>query len=341
MMLAALLTILPAQSDVAMQKLVDEFFSKNKAVGIAVAVVKGGSVSFHAEKGFADRERQQGVKPSTLFRLGSVSKPVAATGVMKLVEKGSLNLDEDIHRYIPELPASHPKTTLRQLLSHTAGIHHYNNKTEPPSTKYFATSEGALAYFIKDPLIGRPGEKYSYSTHAYTFVTRAMENAAGTSYTDFMRKNVFAGTTVDCEVLSESKPERSQLYEIAADGSVKLERVREDNSWKFGGGGLEATATGLADWGSKLVGQKIVTLQSLMQMGSPTKLNDGKVSQYGLGWALDLPKGEVSHNGAQQGARSALLINIQTGTVVAVLCNTGGSYSPTQLARALMDVTKQ
>lgn len=340
-MITALLLGLQQPATEAMAKAVDLFFSQNKAVGLSVAVVQNGKVIFRQEKGFANREQQSPVAPDTLFRLASVSKPITATGVMKLVEKGKLDLDANVRQYIPELPASSPVITLRQLLSHTAGIHHYNNKTEPPDTQFFAHSKPALAYFIKDDLVAQPGEKYSYSTHAFTFVSRAMEQASGASFITFMRSEVFGGLGLDCEVSRDVKPARSALYTLASSGTVTREKVREDLSWKFGGGGMEATATGLATWGAKLMGRQIVRESSLNEMWTPTKLSDGKFSQYGLGFSIGAKRERVTHNGAQQGARSSFMLDLKTKTVVVVLTNTSGNMNVDGLAKSLLDGTAQ
>lgn len=312
------------------------FFEKHKIVGMSVAVIHQGKEVFATQLGDADRESKRAVRPNTLFRLASVSKPITAVAVMKLVEEGSLSLEASARQYLPQLPDS-PPFTLAQLLSHTAGVRHYQGDADPSSEvfSYFKTCCEACSLFTKDPFIAKPGEKYSYSTHAYTLIGAAIEKASGHPFWEYMRLEIFphAGSGLDVELSIEGpNPRRSQVYG-QGDKGMEQEPKREDNSWKLPGGGMESSALALARFGAALLDGKIISEASMKRMWTPSGVKGGGEG-YGLGWGVN---GDVvGHNGGQQGSRTSFYMDTKTKTIAVVLCNTGANYVPDALAKKLI-----
>ncbi len=324
-----------ARSD-ALHNLATRYRAEQGVVGLRVAVLEDGELVFHGGFGFADREKQLPTTPQTLFRLGSISKPVAAALAMQLVEQGKLELDKDLRTYSPELAGKLAPITLRQVLSHTSGVRHYAPGRFDNSTKLRTTRE-ALELFVDDELLFEPGSKYSYSTHAYTLAAHVIESASKQPFERLVRERVAkrGAPSLDCEKLRDDKPQRARLYNKVAGGEPALQTIPEDNSWKYAGGGLEATVLDLARFGQLMLDDKLVSRASREQMWSPTKLSNGSTHDYGLGWSLDPKRGRVSHSGSQQGCHSALVIDVEKRRVVAVMMNTLGGGAP-KLAEQLM-----
>ena len=318
----------------------DAYRKEHGLVGMSVAVMEKGELVFDEGFGLRDREAQLPAEPSTLYRLASISKPVAATIAMQLVEAGKLDLDAGVGRYVDGLDAPIASLSLRQLLSHTSGLRHYRADRRDNGTQHRTTRE-ALELFVHDPLLHAPGTRYAYSTHAFTLVAAAIENAAGQSYVDCVRERVAAkvAPTLGCELLADDKPERAALYERGLLG-VKRATPREDLSWKYGGGGLESTAHDLARFADAVLRAKVVDPAGRDAMWTRTKLDDGEAVAYGLGWALDGNEGVASHTGGQQGTSSALTVVRTDELVIAVLCNTEGGLKGlvSGMRRALRDV---
>lgn len=312
-----------------------EFSREHQVVGMSVAVMDKGKLVFDYQTGFSDREREERVTPETRFRLASISKPITAVGAMRLAERGKLDLNVDSRKYIPEWPASTAPVTLAQLLSHTGGFRHYAGGVNPDGRTHFATARDASNVLIKSPLIWEPNTRYSYSTHAFTVVARAMESASGRDFVSYMRREVFppAGGELDVEDQSLKTP-RNRIYEQNGLGVPRLNTFRDDLSWKYGGGGMESTARGLARWGEAVRTAKLVSPESLKLMSTPRTLKNGTQTEYGLGW--DLGEANVlQHGGSQPGARTHLMIDLGKQRVVVVLGNTTGTYNPAALSRTL------
>ncbi|MBX3118859.1 MAG: beta-lactamase family protein [Fimbriimonadaceae bacterium] len=318
-------------SNADLMKLLPQWLADEGAVGVSVAVVADNH-QWQATSGWADRENQKPVQATTVFRLGSVSKQIAGTAAIQLVDQGKLNLDVSVTKYVAGFPEPDGTVTLRQLLSHTSGMRHYQVLKRENLFEFTPTNK-ALGMFMNDPRVGKPGEKYSYSTHAFTVVVAAVEKASGMSYTDYVRKNISGGSTLDCELLSDSKPARTQLYRKNKEKPV-LETKREDNSWKFGGGGLESTASDLAKFGYMVAKAEVVTPKGRDAMWTKQKTSDGKEVNYGLGWGIGAD-GMIQHSGGQQGCSAYLLIDPKRNISVAVMSNTNG-MDVGRLARAIL-----
>jgi len=303
----------------------EQFRRERGIVGMAAAILDDGRIVIAEGFGLADRERGLPVGDATLFRLGSISKSVTATIAEQLVDEGKIDLDAELDPAVPVLAGRLPGTTLRQVLSHTAGIRHYRPDRRDNSPEFKTTAQ-ALDLFLGDPRLSESGTKYSYSTHGYTVAVAALEHATGQPFVDLVRRRVRdrVATRLDCEVLAEPKANRSALYEKEGDAPATLDAEREDNSWKYGGGGIEATALDLARFGDAVRTAAIVSERGRDEMWKPMVLPDGSGTGYGLGWRSSADRAEIYHTGSQQGAHAVLAIVPAEGWVIAVMANTYG-----------------
>src|SRR5919109_3491269 len=167
------------------------------APGMSVAVVLDDRLAWSDGFGLADVENDVPARANTVYRIASISKPIAATAVMQLVERGRVSLDDPIQKYVPRFPAKGDQTiTVRHLLTHTSGIRHYRGG-EMESSREYETVIDALSIFQDDPLLFAPGTKYSYSTYAYNLLGAVVEAASGLNFETYLRTQVWgpAGMT--------------------------------------------------------------------------------------------------------------------------------------------------
>src|SRR5256884_3930946 len=183
------------------EKAVSTFMSANSVPGMGAAVVLDGEPVWSAGFGMADLEDSAPATSSTLFRLGSLSKPITATALLQLWEHGKLDLDAPVQKYCPAFPQKEWPITSRELLGHLGGIRHYNRdgKGDIPedSARHFASMEESLHIFAADPLVAKPGTKFNDSTYGYTLVGCVLEGAASEKYVDYVRDNVFGPAGMD------------------------------------------------------------------------------------------------------------------------------------------------
>src|SRR5690606_34055138 len=158
--------------------------------GLSVAVLVDGAVVWSEGFGYANIEHRVPVTPLTRLRIGSVSKPVTAAALGKLVEQGRLDLDAPVQRYVPSFPEKRWPITTRQLAGHLAGIRHYRGDEFLSRDRYETVLDG-LAIFQDDSLLFEPGTRYSYSSYGWNLISAVIEGAAGEPFLAYMQREVF------------------------------------------------------------------------------------------------------------------------------------------------------
>src|SRR5215467_2676128 len=283
---------LPKEKRLAIEKAVASFMSANSAPGLSAAVVLEGEPRWAQGFGMADLENSSPATSSTLFRLGSISKPIAATAVLQLWERGKLDLDAPVQKYCPAFPQKEWPISTRQLLGHLGGIRHYNpdGKGDVPedSARHFSSMQESLQLFAGDPLVAKPGTEFHYSTYGYTLIGCAFEAAASEKFTDYLRKNILqpAGMeqTRDDNFFSVI-PHRSRWYHKDNSGIVRNAGVL-DSSYKIPGGGLISSADDMANFEVASLADKLLKRTTRDLMWTSPKTADGKETGYGLGWGI-------------------------------------------------------
>lgn len=331
----------PQTKEEAVQKALSDYIAANKVVGASAAVVAADGTVFAVGAGFQDRENKVAATGDTVYRLGSISKPITAVAALQLVEQNRLSLFSNVTMSAPEWPDKGVNLTLRHLLTHTGGVRHY---TPTKRDMFFEpyTVARSLDVFKDDDLLFNPGERVSYSTHAFSLVARMVEVASGKGFAAYLYDQVStpAGAlTLAIEDRSVPKEARSQLYGLITNGAEPSREIFIENiTWKSGGGGMESSAADLARFGHALAMGKLISGQLtdfMLQRQTVDGLDTGRT----LGWALD-SAGNPEHGGAQQGCRTFMKIDRATKTVYVVMTNTGGNHPIGQLLAGVIDAWK-
>lgn len=269
------------------------------------------------------------VTQESLFRLASVSKPVSALGALVLVEQKRLELDAPLLTYLPELPPTLQPLTCRQLLTHTSGLRHYGAKGRADAaTGQVRSAREALKVFLTDPLFATPGQKYHYSTHAFTLLGAVVEALTQQPFVETQQALLRRMGLKDIGFESlpgPPDPQRSRRRAPLYDDKNAEQQTRENLSWKWPGGGMESTASDLVTFFGRVMEGKGIPMRAwelLQQRQAPPKEPAKDDPVMGLG--IPLQNGALVHSGSQQGASSYVRIVPATRTVTAVLCNTEG-----------------
>jgi serine beta-lactamase-like protein LACTB len=329
---AAPATALSAEKRKKIQAAANEFLKTSATPGVAVAMVLDGKTVWAQGFGKADLENSAPATPETLFRLASVSKPLTATAILQLVERGKLDLDAEVQTYCPAFPKKEWPITSRQLLGHLGGIRHYNpdGKGDVPddSAKHFATMKESLTLFENDPLVSQPGTAFHYSTYGYTLLGCVLEGAAHEKYLDYMRANIFgpAGMTVtQADDSSAIIPHRSRWYHQEKSGPVQNAGVL-DSSYKIPGGGFISSAEDMAHYEEAMLADKLVKRSTRDLLWTAQKTTDGKFTEYGMGWGVSQKFGLnfYGHTGGQQGTSTSIVLAPERSAGIVVLANMDG-----------------
>ena len=313
--------------------------------GCAVAVIKKGKVAHAKGYGMADLERHVPITPSTLFDIGSTSKQFTAATILMLAAEKKLALDDDIRKYLPELPVLTKKpVTIRHLMHHNGGHRDYmpllnarGKRVEDVTT----ARETVEALARQRGVRFEPGAKFEYSNTGYFLLAQIAERADKRS----MREQVLA------RIFKPLGMTTSDVY----DDHLRIIRGRavgygpnEPSGWRFdtsqweqtGDGSVNTSVLELAKWDAHFYDPKIgagkALLETQLERG---KLADGTVLDYAAGLFHGTHRGQptVAHGGAWAGFRSELLRFPALKTSVIVLCNAASSSS-SKLALEIADV---
>jgi serine beta-lactamase-like protein LACTB, mitochondrial len=320
---------LSADKRAQIEKAASSFMAANSVPGISVAVVQNGELVWSSGFGMADLENFVPATASTLFRLGSISKPITATAILQLSERGKLDLDAEVQKYCPAFPKKEWPITTRELLGHLGGIRHYNpdGKGDIPddSAKHFASMEESLQIFANDPLLAKPGTKFHYSTYGYTLLGCVLEGAVSEKYVDYVKENVFepAGMgETQADNFFAVIQHRSRWYHKDKAGVVQNAGVL-DSSYKIPGGGLISSADDMAHFEIAILANKLLKPATRELMWTPQKAADGSQNGYALGWGTQKKYGLalVEHTGGQQGTSTSIILVPERRAGIVVLAN--------------------
>ncbi len=294
--------------------------------GISVAVGVDGEIVYAEGFGFADVEAGTAMTTETKLRIGSVSKPVTAAGLMLLVESGRLDLDAPIQTYVPTFPKKKFDFTVRQLAGHNAGIRHYKG-IESYSKKHYPTVLEGLTIFQDDPLLFEPGTKHQYSSYGFNLISAAMEKPAGEDFLTYMQEAVFDPLGMHDTIADWANrdiPNRTSFYTKAKEKPRRA--VDVDNSYKWAGGGFLSTPSDLVRFGSAHLKPGFLSEESLKTIFTSQTLANGKETAYGIGWRIQPPPNEKAlllyqHGGSSVGGKASLMVVPDVGIVAAMLAN--------------------
>ena len=298
----------------------------NKAPGFSIAVGKDGKIVWSEGFGLADVAVHKPVTPQTQFRVGSVSKTFTAVGLMLLVEQGKVDLDADIHKYVPSFPDKGAVITTRELAGHLAGFRHYRGNEFALNHHYESLLDG-LRIFQDDPLLFKPGEKFSYSSYGFNLIGVVMESAAHEKYSDWMQQAVFGPlqlTNTMPEVPGQEPGACTLFYTLAEDKTNFVVAPMVDNGFKLPSGGYLSNPEDMVRFGFALLRPGLLQASSLKAMMTSQKTATGQSTGYGVGWMVrqDAHGGRVwTHSGGAMGGSAELVIYPERGLVIAMAAN--------------------
>ncbi|HET9741411.1 MAG TPA: serine hydrolase domain-containing protein [Terriglobales bacterium] len=339
MLLLLLLTLSALAQAPVDQTKIDQIVSSDMAAkltpAVQIAIAKDGRIVYSKAFGIVDEENDLRATPQTLFRTGSIAKQLTAVAALTLVDSGKLKLDMPIQTYCPAFPLKQWTITTRELLSHTAGIRHYQGD-EIESTKHYKFMADGMVIFENDPLLFEPGTAFNYSTYGYTVAGCVIEGAAHQPYFNYLHQHVLQPAGMEHTAVDDVYaivPRRARGYQ-KENGIIENAGLM-DSSYKIPGGGLDTTAEDLVRLGSALMNGKVLNRETAAEMWTPFQFHSSAFatspapnpSHYGLGWEIAESNGHKVpwHTGSQQGCNTAWALIPDEHFAVAVMTNMEGA----------------
>lgn len=304
-----------------------------------ILVAQEGKVLYQEAIGLRSFENLVALKKNDIFEMASVSKQFTAMMIMMCQEKGLLDYDDPVGKY---LDVPYRGITIRQLLTHTSGVPDYQAVMDEHWDKSKVAGNPDILDYLnryQPPMLFEPGEKYEYSNTGYVFLASIVEKATGRDFVELMREWIFQ--PLGMKNTDIRSPEAKAKVKNFAAGHIKNEAGEYVNANNFhssdytvwlgnrkGPGRVSSTALDLLLWDQALYTDQLVSQQTMELAYSPAKLNDGTRSYYGFGWELEpkSPLGKmVMHTGDNPGYKTIIVRYIEENKTIIILNN---NYHP-------------
>src|SRR6188768_4554232 len=318
------------------QEKLDSLFNAQKHFSGVVLIAENGKPIYQKAFGYREFADQIPLQTSDIFELASVSKQFTAMVIMMLKEKGLLNYNDSVSKYL-QIP--YKGMTIRNLLTHTSGLPDYQDIMDKHWDKSkVAGNPDCIEYLNKyaPPKHFEPGEKYEYSNTGYMLLASIAEKASGKDFIELCRKWIFKKLkmkSTDIRTLGEKKATKNfaigHIYVEERNKYVRADSFTSSNYtiWlgnRKGPGRISSTAADLLKWDKALYTEKLIKQSTLQEAFTPMKLNNGSFSDYGFGWELrnDPSFGKiVQHNGDNPGYKTQIIRYVDKRKTIVLLNN--------------------
>jgi CubicO group peptidase (beta-lactamase class C family) len=309
--------------------------------GVAMGIIHDGEIIYARGYGMANLEQNVPNTPETVFRIGSTSKQFTAACIAILSLQGKLSLDDDIRKYLPELPAYGEPITVRHLVHHTSGIRDYLGLAylSGKSDDDFYTPEETVEMIARQKGLNfTPGDEHLYSNSGYFLLGVIVSRVSGKSLNEFAQEHIFKPLGMKN---THYHDDYQKIVKKRADGHIKTEngfKILNTTLNHVGDGGVFTTVEDLYLWDQAFYNNKLG--KELMDLLHQTgELNDGEKLEYAFGLNVGQYRGLklVAHGGAFVGFRADLIRFPDEKFTVVCLANLAG-INPTKLCQQVADI---
>lgn len=297
--------------------------------GISVAIGFNNEVVFSEGYGYTSLETKKPVTAKTQFRAASVSKIITVTALAKLIEDEKLNFNDSVQNHLSAYPKKEYPITIKQLTGHLSGMPHYS-EGDKIEWRHYDSVEDGLSVFSHLPLLHQPGEKYQYSTHAFTLLSAVMEKGANQDFLQLLSDKLLGPLDMfsTCADIRNNPPqEMTELFDFYDNGANKGLPTKiinaEDPSYKWAGGGLISTPSDLVKMANSYL-NGFIRKDIVDVMFESQHLNSGEATGVGVGWRhnWDIADRKIyEHAGAMGGARSVVCIFPNQKLTISIMAN--------------------
>jgi CubicO group peptidase (beta-lactamase class C family) len=317
---------------------------------VSAAVGHEGKLIWNSAVGYADLEKRIPATPQTIYRLGSTSKAVTSTLIMRLAHQGMIQVDDTVNSLIPQLPVDRPAMTWRQLLSHTAGFGNYGDFGLRSgfyticNCVHFEQVDEAMPLFIEAPLLFSPGNDFEYSTFDVIAASKAVETVTHQPFLESLDHYLFTPLEMNDtfgDNAADVTGNEAVFYELHQNTfrkwrSKNLSSHKVNLSYKWAGGGLISTPSDMVNMGNVLVSDSTFISREIRDdFWEPVVLANGEVNEqlYASDWRsyksydTEYLLGEntsvwmVHHGGVSKGSMNLLALFPEYELVINVSIN--------------------
>ncbi|MEZ5047752.1 MAG: serine hydrolase domain-containing protein [Chitinophagaceae bacterium] len=303
----------------------DSFYQVQVAKGFNGSVLIGyrGKILYERYYGFSDKSSGAMWNEDTRSQLASTSKTLTSGAILLLKDKGLIDLDANVQKYIPSFPYNN--ITVRMLLNHRSGLPDYIKFASRPSDKTFLSNDDVVQLFSsKVPkLLFTPNTNFRYSNSNYALLASIVENVTGMKFSYFMKKFIFNPLGMHCTFAIDPSKETACTRSFCYNYSWTLQPDMHLDG-VLGDKGIYSSVRDLYKWDQALYTNKLIKYSTLQEAFKPYSFEKPGVKNYGLGWRMfnyDDGTKIVYHNGWWHGNNTCFYRFIQDNFTIIVLGN--------------------
>lgn len=329
----------------AQERQISQLFSKysgKNTPGAAIAIVRNGKMVYKNGFGMANLEYDIPVTPSTIFHIASVSKQFTTFAILLLEKEGKLSLDDDIRKYLPEVPDFGKKITLRNLATHTSGLRDQWNLLSMAGWRMddVITREHILKLVSRQKELNfDPGAEFLYCNTGYTLLAEVVARVSGKTFPEYTEEYIFKPLNMTSTLFYDDHERivRNRAYSYKSDANGYRKSVL--NYANAGATSLFTTVEDLSLWALNFEDPVVGDRELISKMSQKGILNNGDTIEYALGQVVGNYKGltMISHGGADAGYRTFLARFPDQQFSVMVFSN-DASCNPGSLALKVADI---
>ena len=311
--------------------------------GCALGVIRDGALVYARGYGMANLDEDIALSPSSTFYIASTSKQFTAASILLLAAEGKLSLDDDVRKYIPELPDYGTPITIRNLINHTSGIRDYLGLLALGAgrAENVMSDDDIIALITRQKALNfKPGSEYSYSNSGYFLLGQIVKRVTGTSLAAYAESRIFRPLGMIHTHFHDNHLETIHRRVIGYDQTRSGFTIDYYGNFQgVGDGGLWTTVEDLALWDRNFYNPVVGGPALLQQQLVRGRLTNGDTLTYASGLFIGRYRGlnTVSHGGAFMGYRTELLRFPAQHFSVICLCNLS-RMNPSALAQKVADV---
>lgn len=324
------------------EALIDSIFLEWNQPGMpggSVAVMKDDKVIYSKAFGLASLDLGVPNSPNTLFNIASVSKQFTAMAIVRMAEKGLLSLDDEVQKYLPEIPDFGQPITFRHLIHHTSGLRSVHDMLGLAGWRGddLWTNEDVFRFVTLQKDLNYPvGERFGYCNTGYVLMALVVERLSGASFAEWMKREVFDPLGMTHTYVEDSYtqvvPGNASSYYHSHDQVFE----RAMDYWNYtGAGNIHSTSEDLLLWAKNLYSPKPDWENAFEQMKEVGIYSNGMSSNYAFGLFVDEFEGQkrIHHSGSIGGFRAHIATFPKSKLSIVMLSNFSSSNLGQRLTR--------
>ncbi|OUS03098.1 serine hydrolase [Flavobacteriales bacterium 33_180_T64] len=319
--------------------LLQEKYPSN-APGATFLISKNGNIIYKKAFGLANLELNVPMQTENIFEIGSMTKQFTAISILMLMERGKLELNDEITKFIPDYPTLDKTITIHHLLTHTSGIKNYTSMKEIRGiAKNDLTPLELIDFFKNESMDFEPGEQFKYNNSGYIVLGYIIELLSGQNYASFVEENIFK----KINMTSSSYATHTKVIKNKVSGYHKrddyIKSMHVSYTLPYSAGSLMSNVDDMLKWQEAIKNNLLISKETTQKAFTNYTLNNGEFFNYGYGWHVKELNGVSvrEHGGSIFGFKS-MGIYFPNADIYVVGLNNCDCNSPTKITREIAEL---